>query len=216
MKRSIVIIVCLFVATLTAGCAPNINTGDDDLNFLVESVLDNPDSRIEPIDYGFVKVDSYTEIAAQVEELNAQVESLQSELKNMEVEPPPPNTFKNKTNRDTTCPFLAELPFNSGNYHYLVFKNVSDGKTACSLFLHPEGSKEINVPVGSYHIFISSGKTWYGEENAFGSEGQYSRLDDVFKFQTSGNLAHGHTITLYETFDGNLDEIPIDVEAFLK
>lgn len=115
---------------------------------------------------------------------------------------------------------IAPLEFilpNDDLYYYIILrKHGYDNAPAFSLFLYPNESREILVPLGSYDIYVACGTTWYGFEHVFGSDGGYSQLDDVFEFYVDGDYVMGNTITLHTVYGGNLDSTPLDMEEFLN
>lgn len=103
-----------------------------------------------------------------------------------------------------------KIPDTGDEYYYIKVIDIDTNEIAQSVFMHPNTTVEIPVPLGIYTIRYACGKTWYGYENLFGHSGSYAICDDVFEFTETV----GWTITLYPVVDGNMETEYIDFEDF--
>jgi cell division protein FtsB len=154
------------------------------------------------------------DLEQQNDTLSGQVEALLEMLSQFEMEFPEDGEYHNYTDRSSIAPFEVLVEESDPSYYYIVLKNIETGTKDASLFLHPGTSKEIEVPVGEYEMYISTGTTWYGDEHAFGTSGSYSKMDETFHFYLDDSYANGHSITLYGVIGGNISEDPVDWDEF--
>ncbi len=110
------------------------------------------------------------------------------------------------------APFKITLP-DDGNYYYFKLKD-SNGGIAQTIFMHPNTSREFDVPQGTFDVYVACGKDWYGPLDAFGYSGSYGVLDTPFTFSVSGDYATGHEIILTPRQNGNLNTDSISYEDF--
>ena len=75
-------------------------------------------------------------------------------------------------------------------------------------------SYELDVPIGVYKLYYATGKTFFNTTILFGDTTRFYESDELLTFSASGNYYHGHTITLYEVVNGNLDTDEINERSF--
>ncbi|MEK6200792.1 hypothetical protein [Psychrobacter sp. P11G5] len=116
------------------------------------------------------------------------------------------------TNQPRVAPLEIET---SGSGYYLV-KLVTTGTDdiVMTIFIHAGQSLTTEVPLGSYDIKYASGEKWYGYEDLFGAETEYSKANSVFYFQDTGYQISGYNITLYQVTNGNLSTSEISASEF--
>lgn len=122
------------------------------------------------------------------------------------------STIEIYTNQPRVAPFEIQT---SGSGYYLV-KLVRTGTDdlLMTIFIHAGQSVTTEVPLGSYDVKYASGETWYGYEDLFGAETEYSKADSIFHFQDTGYQISGYTITLYQVTNGNLSTSEISASDF--
>jgi len=69
----------------------------------------------------------------------------------------------------------------------------------------------VRVRSGDYYFLIAAGEIWYGEEELFGYDGNYSSTDLL---EVAGSNYY-HTVTLETTTDGNMSVYGADPSSFL-
>lgn len=93
----------------------------------------------------------------------------------------------------------------SHGYNYLVkLVSADTDEPVMTIFIHGGSTVTTDVPLGKYTIKYASGKKWYGHEERFGPNTQYSKANSYFTFEDTGYQITGYTITLYEVANGNL------------
>ena len=75
-------------------------------------------------------------------------------------------------------------------------------------------SYELDVPIGVYKLYYATGKTFFNTAILFGDTTRYYESDELLTFNASGDYYNGHTITLYEVVNGNLDTDEISEKTF--
>ena len=80
-----------------------------------------------------------------------------------------------------------------------------EGTLTLSAFIRAGESQTIYLPTGNYKMIQAIGYTWYGEPLAFGPNGMYSQMDEVFDIKNN----YDYTLTLYAVEDGNLSNSTI-------
>ena len=96
-------------------------------------------------------------------------------------------------------------------YKYNREKNTISKKPIATLFIRGGKSLTLYVPKGEFIIKYATGKTWYGEEEMFGSSGSYAKADKIFKISTQDE---GYEITLAQVKDGNLSSVKQNKDKF--
>lgn len=108
-----------------------------------------------------------------------------------------------------TCPtgqYCAPLTIHTsgGSDYYLVFKDSRTHRKAASIYIKRGKTFRGGMPIGSYDLYYTAGRKWYGKELFFGPEATVSKADSTLKFsRTAGGLS-GVELTLYPVVDGNL------------
>lgn len=102
------------------------------------------------------------------------------------------------------CP----LTINSAGLTRAYYLKIYSGETVVStIFLNPESSATVSLPVGSYRIKAAYGDNWFGEVDMFGDEGRYY----VMIFDSSGSEAmnlepnYAYTLDLQVSVGGNVN-----------
>ena len=72
----------------------------------------------------------------------------------------------------------------------------------------------MDVPIGVYKLYYATGKTFFNTSILFGDTTRYYESDELLTFNASGDYYNGHTITLYEVVNGNLDTDEISEKTF--
>lgn len=101
------------------------------------------------------------------------------------------------------------------NYSFFVkLEDQWSKKTILTLFIRPNNTLNIDVPLGYYQIKYATGDKWYGEEFLFGPETQYNKANEIFEFTFDGNQYNGYTIELFSQINGNLSTSKITSNEF--
>jgi hypothetical protein len=82
------------------------------------------------------------------------------------------------------------------------------------IFVHSGQDVDVLLPVGSYEVRFTSGKTWYGEGRLFGPGAKYEKADQRFDFMKSGQQIQGHTLKLIAQQGGNLRKVRMKADDF--
>ena len=83
-------------------------------------------------------------------------------------------------------------------------------------YVRAGGTLSVDVPLGTYEIYYATGNTWYGRNNLFGPDTVYQKCEGSFSFTEDVSGYNGWTLTLYPTFNGNMDTDIIDADDFPK
>lgn len=108
----------------------------------------------------------------------------------------------------TFCPLAVEVTGSTNYYIYLDSLTSEDYDMA--FMVSPNSYAEVEVPIGQYEIYYTTGTTWYGTDDRFGDDAPCYKCDGVFDFYFDGDYYMGYTLELYLQYNGNLDtdEIP--------
>ena len=82
-----------------------------------------------------------------------------------------------------------------------------------AFYVEAGSEAEIDVPIGVYEFYYSSGGTFYGTEHLFGENSTCFNGGNL-NFYADSQYYNGHTITLYAVVNGNFDTDEIDESAF--
>lgn len=123
-----------------------------------------------------------------------------------------PGVLWNKTGRYEAAPF--EIISRAGTNHIVKLVEATSGADAVAILVQGGRTIEVEVPFGIYRMKWCSGTTWYGEDNLFGPNQTCSTTSELFRFRENGMYTEGHTITLYQVADGNMDQKRLDPSAF--
>lgn len=113
------------------------------------------------------------------------------------------------------APFKITVP-GDYCYYYIMLQDTVTGQTAITAYIYGGNTIEFDVPYGTYELFYCCGDYWYGEKNKFGINGCYYTTDEIFKFYSDDSYAYGNTVSLFSTYNGNMDEVPVSYSAFPK
>ena len=72
----------------------------------------------------------------------------------------------------------------------------------------------VDVPLGTYNLYYACGSTWYGEDDLFGEDTDYYKMDSTFSFYEDDGYYMGYTLELYLQPNGNLSKERVDPEDF--
>lgn len=98
-----------------------------------------------------------------------------------------------------------------GYGRYIQLRNYETDEVAVTFFIRSGGSCSVRVRSGDYYFLIAAGEIWYGEEELFGYDGNYSSTDLL---EVAGSNYY-HTVTLETTTDGNMSVYGADPSSFL-
>lgn len=106
------------------------------------------------------------------------------------------------------CPLAVEVT-GSKNY-YIYLDSLTSDAYDMAFMVSPNSYAEVEVPLGMYEIYYTTGTTWYGTEDRFGDNAPCYKCDGGFYFYEDGDYYQGYSLELYLQYDGNLDtdEIP--------
>lgn len=116
-------------------------------------------------------------------------------------------------NKERIAPFIVNLPAD-GEYYYMVLSNCATDRKEVSIYGHSGDSIEIDVPLGSYYLYYTSGTTWYGTKHKFGEDAGFYKADAVLNFYETSDSIYYEEITLYPVTNGNMDTELIDPDEF--
>lgn len=112
---------------------------------------------------------------------------------------------------DAVAPLTVETPY--GQNYYICLKSLS-GNTDSEMSFYIKGgeTEKVYVPLGRYHIYYATGDLWFGTKSLFGEDTFCYRCDDVFDFYIEDDYYIGWTLTLSQTYNGNLssEDVPLD------
>lgn len=127
------------------------------------------------------------------------------------------------------CPFEVNAGSDGDYYIYLKYQKAptysQESRTRLAAASAPYESDiafivkagqsyELDVPIGVYKLYYATGKTFFNTSILFGDTTRYYESDELLTFNASGNYYNGHTITLYEVVNGNLDTDEISEKTF--
>lgn len=106
----------------------------------------------------------------------------------------------------------------SANDALIKLESTTNPDKYMLFFVRANETATMSVKEGEYIIKYTTGLTWYGTEEMFGSTASFTQADDIFKFTVtySGNYVYysNISITLYTVFGGNLQTDPISAADF--
>ena len=129
----------------------------------------------------------------------------------------------------SVCPFEVKAGSDGDYYIYLKYQKAptysQESRKLLSSASYPYESDiafivkagqsyEMDVPIGVYKLYYATGKTFFNTSILFGDTTRYYESDELLTFNASGNYYNGHTITLYEVVNGNLDTDEISEKTF--
>ncbi len=112
----------------------------------------------------------------------------------------------------TTPSLVISSDLNGPNY--VIKLSNTTYNNVITAFLRPGEQIDILVPPGYYELKLASGYSWYGWNELFGSDTNYSKIDYPLSFQIRGDQLMGHQLTLKQVRDGNLRRTRIDKSQF--
>lgn len=115
--------------------------------------------------------------------------------------------------REREAPFIIHLPDDS-DYYYIVLADNTTGRRAVSIYGHSGETLEVQVPLGEYSLFYCCGDEWYGNDAKFGDDGLYFKTSGTLDFYNSGDYVYYHEVTLYPTYNGNMNSIDVEAADF--
>jgi hypothetical protein len=115
-------------------------------------------------------------------------------------------------NEPRVAPF--EIKAAKGSHFLVKLVNTYTGSDVLSVFVRSGTTVNIEAPLGTFEVRYASGESWYGHEFLFGPNTSYSKADQTFAFERTGNQIRGFTITLYTVAYGNLSTSQIDPREF--
>jgi hypothetical protein len=119
----------------------------------------------------------------------------------------------NYFSHEPIAPFEIKVPAGD-DYYYVLLKGKNIGRKALSIFVYPGESVTVNAHTGEYLLYYASGTTWYGVDNLFGEHTVYSKSLDVLNFYEADGYVNGYTVTLYKTYNGNMETTRASPEDF--
>jgi len=108
------------------------------------------------------------------------------------------------------CSSTLKVKTSSGSSYVIKLIDVHSGQEVLSYYFPGGGSRDIEVPTGTYEIRYTSGKEWFGNEEMFGDSGYYAKAQGRFQFTRGA----GYELTLYLVSHGNLRTKVIKQEDF--
>ncbi len=127
------------------------------------------------------------------------------------------------------CPFEVKAGSDGDYYIYLKYQKAPTysqegrkrlaGATApyesdIAFIVKAGQTVELDVPIGVYKLYYATGKTFFDTSILFGDATRFYESDDLLTLNASENYYNGHTITLYEVVNGNLDTDEISEKSF--
>lgn len=119
-------------------------------------------------------------------------------------------TYSNPSYPSTAVPLTIN---NSNSYTY--YKIYSGDDLVRSVFISPNNSVTVNLPVGTYRMNEAHGSVWFGENDMFGGEGAYFRcvfgdeetfdLEWNYSYEISTSYGYTHTGTGIENEEIDMD-----------
>lgn len=83
-----------------------------------------------------------------------------------------------------------------------------------SFYVRGGQTAKIEVPLGEYEIWYTTGEKWYGKKHKFGPQASYYKCNDYFDFYEENGYVSGWTLELYLQNNGNLSTDLVDAEDF--
>lgn len=116
-------------------------------------------------------------------------------------------------NKTRIAPFILNLP-DDGDYYYVVLADYTSDTKVVSIYGHSGDTIEIDVPLGNYSLYYTSGTTWYGSRHKFGDETPCYKADAMLQFYETSDSIYYEEITLYPVLYGNMDSERISENEF--
>lgn len=119
-----------------------------------------------------------------------------------EVKFPKSGQILSHTNKSRVAPL--EIKTSRGSNYLVKLVSADNDEPVMTIYVHGGNTVTTEVPLGKYAIKYASGEKWYGYEELFGPDTEYSKANALFTFEYTGYQLSGYTITLYKVANGNL------------
>lgn len=96
------------------------------------------------------------------------------------------------------------------------FMDILTGTDVAWVFIRAGEVCTTTMPLGTFEVRWASGDQWYGKYDLFGPQTACSKAQDFFTFSIDRDGVSGYDVTLYHVPNGNLQDVPISTEEFLK
>jgi hypothetical protein len=120
---------------------------------------------------------------------------------------PSSGSSKFKFINDTDDPVYVKLARLSGN------DDTGEGETVCVMFVRPDDKLSVSMRPGYYRVSLAAGMAWFGEEELFGDNGDYTVYEKPYRLQAN----YIHSITHYygeEAKRGHMTFNGVDLSQF--
>lgn len=104
--------------------------------------------------------------------------------------------------------FKIKTPSSPATNYEVTLENWYTKDQTVSIYIRNGDTASIAVPLGSYKIKVRSGSQWFGYEKKFGDFSRAVEAVHPIKFAQQGGTSIGHTISLEEITNGNLQMQP--------
>lgn len=101
------------------------------------------------------------------------------------------------------CPPLTIRTSGDSDY-YLVLRDSRTRRKAASIYIKEGETFRGGMPIGSYDLYYTAGRKWYGKDLYFGPESTVTKADSTLKFSQTATGLSGVELTLYPVVGGNL------------
>lgn len=103
-------------------------------------------------------------------------------------------TYRNASFTGSACTFSVE-----NNNSYRLYKMYTvDGELMMTIFTNPYDSVTVDIPAGTYKINMATGSQWFGDEDMFGTGGNYMKyIFDLDTNEDSYYFGENRMITIY-------------------
>lgn len=109
---------------------------------------------------------------------------------------------------------LAPLEIIAPDSNDYVIKLKKAKYSYIEIYVRGGESVTVDVPLGTYNLYYACGSTWYGEDDLFGEDTDYYKMDSTFSFYEDDGYYMGYTLELYLQPNGNLSKKRVNPEDF--
>lgn len=114
-------------------------------------------------------------------------------------------------NKNRVAPFTVIT--NGYSNYYIKLKSLENKQKYITIFINKGDEISTKVPLGRYILTYTNGEEWYGVQHLFGKK-SIQKAEKVFSFTQNKQVINGHTVTLYNVVNGNLQKTSIAKNSF--
>ncbi|MGD9715993.1 MAG: hypothetical protein AB7U26_02825 [Sulfuricurvum sp.] len=146
---------------------------------------------------------------------NGVIEKSDAASKSVPTVPMPLTSVLSKTYNDEMARCPLKIIANNENYYIKICDALREDKTVAILFVRAGEELNTKIPSGSFKLKFGAGNEWLGEQELFGAFSRYDETE-ILNFSDYGYESNGHTISFYNSVNGNFHTNNIGRDAVIS